>query len=151
MSKSLVNLTAYKKTKHISGWWEYVQHMPGECNKCRTIIRLLLDCHQLNVCTQRYDNGNALCKQCNMGDESVTHILYECSANVMQRNLLWENVMRQSPNGMKICVNTMSNIEKTKFILSGLNNMYCHEWTLLYKAVSEFINEIYFTRVQLKQ
>ena len=67
-SLTMYNTCLLNKKQRIC-WWDVVLRQPEHVNKCRLIIRLLLNVVRL---------GRERCKLCQYGMNTTTHILFEC-------------------------------------------------------------------------
>ena len=143
ISSSLSHVMSMTKTRTAIVWWDIVQKMPNQCRKCRTITRLLLECHHLESCTQKYVSTSNICKHCHTGIENLTHLFFECPENVIRRSVLREDFIKMCPNGLKNSINAMTNVEKTSLILSGLRANYFEEWIPIYCNIIDFIIILY--------
>ena len=146
----------YMKDRVVSvqllSWWSYVQLKPQDAYKCRVIIRLLLDCHNLKSCQLRYKREgvtNALCAYCNHGQiETISHVLFSCQALSDLRQLYWNRVLENCPHRLVQEMNLMNLEQKTALLLSCFNNTFIDEWIPLYNAVVNFIYNLYKQRCE---
>ena len=84
--KSLGMITIGTKLTMI-GWWQYGRLAPWDINRCRTVIRLLLNTYRLGKVNCQLCNNYKLC--------DITHILFECESLEQNRNRLWEMYARK--------------------------------------------------------
>jgi hypothetical protein len=135
-------------------WWEYVQANPTDTRKCRTVIKLLFDCHRLKSCLYRYkDNGinDPYCEYCDSrAIEDVQHIMFRCPENNDLRQELWKKIMEACPVTLYEDIMAMTISDKTTLFLSGLGNVYTQEWTPVYHAIAEYVHKIYYSRIMIQ-
>ncbi len=151
---SLRRLSQCMSSLSISAWWRLCQNNPCIINKCKTAVKLLLDCHQLNVRVCKYPNSlvkNSLCTSCNMfTNDTIEHMLFECSSLCDVRKILWNNVINECPS--EIFIRQMEEMEPDKratYLVSCLNNSYVVEWNHLFIAIVNFIHVIYRKKLAL--
>ena len=153
LNKTLSLLSITRITNCMLSWWQYVQLCPTDMYKCKAVARLLLDCHKLKTCRFRYkEEGvhNAICEHCTSSKpEAVSHVLFECTENEVMRERLWNIVIQQCPGSLAVEMNSMDNISKTAFVLTGLNNSFIREWIEIYKHLLDFIYTVYANRIKL--
>jgi len=134
-------------------WWHYIQVKPGDMFKCRTIIRLILDCHGLKTCQLRYKQegiSNPLCEFCDINaPETIEHLLFECNFNVNTRQAGWEMLRQQCLPKLLDEMDRMNNSQKAKFILSGFGNGFVLECVNLYEVAATFVYVTYNERMKL--
>ena len=132
-------------------WWEYIQVNPADMQKCRTVARLLFDCHRLKACLYRYKESNVTDPYCEFCDnraiENAEHILFRCPENSRLRRELWSRIRDVSPPALYEDVEEMSINSKCMFILGGFATTYVHDWYELYSACADFIHKIYYARI----
>ena len=136
---SLYNSLKYlnQEIEHLqmSTWWQHSHHNPGYARKNRTVIQLLLN---------KDRQGPKRCVLCNQHDtREVKHILFECGSLNEIRNTLWNNVIIQGPEALMGEFQSMSSMDRCKFVLNGLNSVYVQEWNNLYCSLSDFVVTIY--------
>ena len=68
---------------------------------------------------------------------------------LLHRNLYISKIRLSMPLAMRNEFSTMSHSRKLMFILSGLNDVFCHEFLLVYKNMSVFVYEMYKQRKKL--
>jgi hypothetical protein len=154
MYKTLQRIRVGMPNLEMLAWWHYVQINPSETWKCRTVLRLLLDCNDLRECQFRYHKEGVLDPYCHHCDErnieDVTHVLFECSESSTVRLELWNTVLACCPASLIPQLQQLSAIEKTTFVLTAFNNSFVTEWMSLYKAIVSYIHKIYTARLALK-
>ena len=129
-------------------WWEYVQEVPRDVRKCRVLLRLLFDCHNLKSCKIRYGEEleNHYCERCNYRQvESIEHVLFTCPGTVDLRRRLWEDVSTNCPQALYNELMVMTVEERTSFLLFGLGQ-YTREWQALYSAIVSYVYTLYISR-----
>ena len=119
---------------NISIRWEHAFKYPKYARKIRSVIRLLIN-------VDRY--GFSLCESCdNFVANTIEHVLFDCNANHVKREVLWNNVLELCPRALIIGLDNMSNKDLCVFILNGLNSKYIMEWGFLYSALVTFMYEM---------
>ena len=153
LSKTLSLIGTPVVSKTCLSWWKYVQSKPHSLFKCRTLIRLLLDCHELNSCKVKYKGSNvnsSMCNYCQKSSiEDVQHVLFECTAKEPKHDQLWSKVLKTCPSKLEKELMMMNSHDKTAFLLTGLNNSYMEEWVNIFEAVLDFVYETYLDHVLL--
>ena len=135
MYSSLKYLNQEVKHLQMSAWWEHGHHNPEYTRKNRIIIQLLLN---------KDRQGPKRCVLCNQHDtREVKHILFECAHLNEIRTTVWNAVISQGPQALIRDLQSMSSIDKCKFVLNGLNSAYVQEWCNLYCSLSDFVITIY--------
>ncbi len=136
---------------NISAWWLFVQDNPYEHSKCKEVIRLLLGVHNTNEKNVHKRNFSNLCHNCDMFERETTHhVLFKCKALSAIRLQMWTQVLNNCPKGElenELC--RMSDEKRTAFITSGLCDTYIQEWSLVYKAIADFINVLFKEKAKL--
>ena len=66
------------------------------------------------------------CALCCDGPDAPCHILFQCEALTPEILLYWQNIVKEMPLAMFGEVELPDQM-KTKYLLSGLNNIYIHE------------------------
>ena len=138
----------------IISWWRHAQENPAETKKCRSVMKLLLDCHQLKSCRYRHNEGasDPFCDYCQCRViENPSHVLFECDGNADIRKDLWDKVIVCCPDALAQQMQTMTVNDKAGFILTGLGNSYIPEWTTLFKQLANYIHKLYITRLAKSQ
>ena len=136
MCRSLCNVTedTWRRNKMVS-WWTYAKFNTWDINKCRIMIRLLLDSYRLN---------SKCCSICNNGQSSnATHILFQCNRFDNTRTQLWSDICNASPQRLGIELQNMNSDERCKFLLNALNCDFVRDWMELYKCVVKFVSTMY--------
>ena len=125
-----------------------------EMTKCRTVIRILFDCHNLKSCLFLYKSSDVTTPYCEYCDhravEDPHHVLFVCSENRDLRMELWQEIRCTLPIAMVNEVDDMSTQDKMLFLFSGLGN-YVPEWMDIYKSCLQYIHVIYNARVSLNR
>ena len=133
-----------------SWYWLYSQNNPSDTRKCRTFVKLLLQCHQLKACRYLYkENGPAdpFCEACDGRNvEDAKHILFECTGNARERIALWQTILDCCPDQLSRELMQMSIHDRVVFLLSGLGNCFIPEWSVIYNAIVKFIHSLYYGR-----
>ena len=129
-----VKLFAYPLVKkhQMSPWWVYASFNPIECNKCRILMRLMLNCYRL---------GRTRC--CDEHMNSLPHILFECRMLDDVRQKYWNIVRDTSVFNLFIDIEAMSGYERSKFILNGFNSNYIKEWEETYRVILLFVYKMF--------
>jgi len=122
-------------------WWGYCLMNPRDTPKCRTMLRLVVGESSLN----RSLDGNEvvvrpICELCGVGSPLTPHhVLFNCDMLREIRTPLLYNVANSAPSALWECMESMSSVNKTEFILSGFRCKYMHEWYELYQQVLNFV------------
>ena len=154
LNKTLYLFSTPIESNSMLAWWHFVQLKPSALFKCRIIMRLLLDCHNLKSCMVRHKGNeisNDLCEQCSLGTaENIQHILFECTRNDVQRKKLWFSVLNACPKALANDIERMDVKQKTAFLLTGLGNNFVKEWMYIYDQILDFVYSLYIDRIKLK-
>ena len=131
-------------------WWLYAQNNPSDTRKCRTVVKLLLKCHQLKACRYLYkEKGTAdpFCEACDDRlVEDAKHVLFECKGNSRKRLPLWQSILNCCPDQLSRELRQMPIDDRVVFLLSGLGNSFIPEWSNLYNAIAKFVHILYYSR-----
>ena len=151
---SLRRLRQSMPSLSISAWWSLCQNNPCIVDKCKTAIKLLLECHQLNVRVCKYPNSlvkSSLCTSCNMFiNDTIEHMLFECSSLYDIRKRLWNNIIDECPS--EIFIRQMEQMDSDKratYLVSCLHNSYIVEWNHLFNAIVTYIHVLYRKKLAL--
>ena len=151
---NLRGLRAGIKEVKMWSWWRYASSDPKHGKDIRTILKMLLNVHQLNSVTAHHEhNSTPRCQFCDTGAvESVAHMLFACSdpETCVSRNRLWAVVKENGPNNLITEIELLSIEERTIFLLTGLNNTYTPEWSAWLDNVKSFLVQMYIKRVVAK-
>ena len=80
---------------------------------------------------------------------TVNHMLFECEGLANIRNEACEVLKTKALPGTVHSLKDMTNHEKTKFMLSGMQTKYIREFEVSYNAILSFIVTVYNAKVQL--
>ncbi len=132
----------------ISAWWLFCQNNPCAISKCKTAIRLLLECHNLNVCACKYPTSvvkSSLCTCCSkFTNDTIEHLLFECDVLSDTREILWNDILSESPSiTFTKQLEDMDLCKRATYLVSGLNNSYVSEWDSLFSSIVSFIHNMY--------
>lgn len=133
-------------------WWSVCRRNPSCTRHCKTVVRLLTGESCLNSHRGRFVNGSRsrLCTICEeYEEETVPHLISQCSTLATIRQTLWRNVVAVAPRGWLSSLEQMNIPEKSRFLCSGFGS-YVSEWQLLYEAVARFISVQYTTRCLMR-
>ena len=137
-AKSFPSLSVCKDMSFIkmSCWWIYVQQFPYEMKKCVTIMKLMLGVHKLNCVLYKHKTcsiPSSLCNLCtSYEEETVSHLLFRCSYFQQTRKMLRKDVEEMCPSQILLgTINSMNDKNSCLFLMTGLNNSYVCEWTVL--------------------
>ena len=89
------------------------------------------------------------CALCCDDPDVPCHILFQCEALNTESLVYWQNIVKQMPLAMSGEVSELPDQIKTKYLLSGHNNSYTHEWQNLYERIADFISITYKKRHEL--
>ena len=149
--KTLTKVRPFLPHICILSWWRFGQQCPSSIRKCRSIIRLLLECHQLKSCKFKYKNEgihDPFCEYCDdRAVEDVEHVLFVCKENTEHRDKLWKRIVATCPNTLIQDMILMPVPIRTAFLLSGLGNSYVPEWKSLFIEVANYIHDLYSKRL----
>ena len=146
----LYNLPFYRFCVHdinIHPWWNFVKSTPSFFRQVSSVIALICGT-QPKFFQCNFDNKFCcLCPDRIL--DSAIHILFECPALNVHRNLYISKIHLSMPFAMKNEFNNMTHSDKLIFILSAMNSKYCQEFLIIYKSMSLFIHEMYKVRKKL--
>ena len=92
------------------------------------------------------------CYLCELHEyDGPAHVLFKCRNYHLglKRNLHWPEVLSYMPQAMARCLNDSNDMNKTRFILTGLNGSYVAEWIPLYSKIMIFVTQLYSERDKL--
>lgn len=148
--KSLPFYVACIQKIQIWPWWTFGDRFPNLLKKVRCLYRLMVGQSCIKTHTAHYDKSSSQCTLCdNNVTETADHLLFKCTLFQDTRNAKWIHVIDNAPIAMIREFERMSDVQKTKFILSGFSCDYTEEWCKLYQSVLEFCYSIYRARRQL--
>ena len=128
-------------------WWEICSKFPqlGERTSCA--MALLMGGQPKRM--QRNLNSSK-CKLCfGLDRENANHVLFRCPALEATRNNTWSELIRCMPQAMVEQMESKLTMEKTAFMLSGLNGTYVPEWSEIYCNILNFVHKLYRQRAHL--
>ena len=128
-------------------WWRFCKFKPTYTRKCKVILRIVSGNHVMRQ--RRCKPGtSAFCQDCcDMVDDSVQHMLFECSGLSECRQHAWQHVLNNSPQALAKQLECMSNICKTHLILCGYGS-YVNEWCDLYIVTCNFVCDMYALKLR---
>ena len=140
--ESRVNTMMYRSLQLVDikdwrsvGWWCFAKKYPWQVNKCRVIVRLLLNSYRL---------GTVVCPLCMCGQTNdIVHILFQCQAIECKRKVLLAEIYDVAPGALRADLEEMSMSVKTEYFLNALKCDFICEWTDLYNAVIRFVILLY--------
>jgi hypothetical protein len=128
-------------------WWHFSHNTPEFANKIRVMCCLLVSQTCLNSVVHHYRKSSPNCHLCTEHvNESVDHLLFDCKHFTNIRKQLWHDACVVLPPAMVYGFDKMSSVEKTVFMLSGMNCDYISEWNDIYIAIANFIYGMYIER-----
>ena len=87
--------------------------------------------------------GFSLCESCDIyATNTIEHLLFDCDANSVKREGLWNSVLEFCPIALIIRMDSMSKKDLCVFMLNGLNSEYIMERDLLHGALITFMYEM---------
>ena len=123
------------QTHTMLAWWCYAMKIPWDIKKCRLIVKLILNSYRL---------GRQNCSFCVDGRQnSIAHILFECSHTEDTRVRLWGEFCKICPNQLKCELERMSAETRCKFLLNALNSKFVTEWIEVYSHALQYIYCVY--------
>ena len=138
--KSLRLFTYTFNTLGFWPWWEYASRNPIAARKTKLLAQLLTGETKFRC----YINGDKFCTLClSPVLSALAHILFECTELTLLRSNLWITVENVAPTSFIFCMNTMSALEKTSFIMNGMNSKYIQEFHLLYDTLLFFVTSMF--------
>ena len=150
--KSLSQFSHYVKGIKLLSWWRFAQLKTADVRKCKSIARLLLDCHGLKVCQYRYKQegiNSYTCDWCNTGQaESISHVLFDCEEFHTIRADMWQRVLETCPNGLRNELIRMNSEQLTTLIITGYCDSFTIDWIPLFSETAAFIEKMYSVRVK---
>lgn len=133
-SLSMYNTNVVSGLQMIS-WWKVVYDAPERTNKCRLIVKLLLNVYRL---------GKKMCHLCDSyRRDSITHILFECDFVKDVRTKHWKKVASVCPLPLFNDMMKMTLDDRCAFLLSGLNAPYIDDWQNVYVTLLDFMYHTY--------
>ena len=108
----------------MSPWWAYASQNPVECNKCRVLMRLMLNSYRL---------GKKRCCDEHLND--LPHVLFECEILTQVRYKYWNIVHNSLVYNLINDIESMNCQERCKFILNGFNCVFMKEWEETYRVM----------------
>lgn len=116
-------------------WWIHAYHDNSYAKQNQTIVRLLL-----NV----FMYIEQICPCCDLNTvNDVVHIMFVCQCNEEVRERLWKELKKNTPTELYSRIESMSLIDRTKFILNACNSGYISEWKVMFDTLSNFICQTY--------
>ncbi len=73
-------------------------------------------------------------------------MLFHCAGLSDLRRELTLVLLEAMPPAMVLELNTMTDYQKTNFVLGGLNSAYIPEWDNIYSAIGTFVHDMYTER-----
>ncbi len=132
-------------------WWTVCRTNPTCTRHCKTVVKLLTGESCLNSHRGRFVNGarSRLCTICEeYEEETVPHLISQCSTLAPIRQTLWLHVTAVAPRGWLQSFELMNIPERSRFLCSGFGP-YVREWQSLYEAVARFLSMQYKSRCNL--
>ena len=136
-------------TIQLHPWWEFTKAVPNYYRQVSSIIAIICGA-QPKFFQCNFDN-RLCCLCCDRELDTPVHILFECSALAISRNLYLSKIRLSMPLAMKQEFNDMTNSNKCRFIFSAMNMKYCADFKIIYKSMASFIFEMYRARKKLYQ
>ena len=82
-----------------------------------------------------------------MVDDTVHHLLFECSGLSQIRDITWNNVVTAAPRALANDLYNMSSERKTILLLSGFGQ-FIQEWSNMFIVACNFLYEMYHVKKQ---
>ena len=117
--------------------------------------RLMVGEHRLQDNVVRVTRGQhgaapAVCQLCDsFQQETVEHLLFQCSAHEELRSTWWREVEAVAPPVLLGELSRMGARERTVFILSGLRSGFIPEWEETYTALLNYAINLYLHRTAI--
>ena len=128
-------------------WWRFCKYKPAYVNKCFVILRLATGNHVIRE-RRNKQYSSRMCQECNaMVDDTVHHMLFECSGLSQIRDITWNNVLTAAPRALANDLNNMSSERKTILLLSGFGQ-FIQEWSNMYIVACNFLYEMHHVKKQ---
>lgn len=143
-SLNMMNLSVPKN--RLWPWWQYASQYPCKYKKCRVLAKLMLMPRYV------YENNcymNGICVYCETSESyDLAHFLFTCKKYNECRNKEWSSACERLPIAFRNSFTEMTAMEKTIFILSGLNTNFMEEFRIIYDALLEFVFNMYAQNIQ---
>ena len=146
----LYNLPFYKYCVpdiRMHPWWYFAKNTPSFYRQVSSVIALI--CGTQPKFFQCNFNNMFCCLCPDRIVDSPIHVLFECPALNVYRNIYLSKIRLSMPLAMKNEWIDMTNSNKLIFILSAMNSNYSREFTIIYKSMSLFVYEMYRMRKKL--
>ena len=125
----------HERRNTISSWWIFSKDCPRYLKKCKHIIRLL---------TTPAIFESDTCKRCgNYETRTYEHVFFVCETLSVKRDELWSNFLHTCPGHLASEIEEMPHSAKTNFVLNGMNNSYVEKWQESYKALADFVSNLW--------
>ena len=127
-------------------WWMFARDMPHLFWKISGVVSLLMGGQPKGL---KRNAEKSKCGLCVSNDSDNTeHVLFRCDALNNARTPAWKEFNNSLLPAMCSDMQTLSDGEKTKWLLSGYGENYIPEWSMVYGATVFFIYNLYTTRAR---
>ncbi len=131
-------------------WWKVCKINPIFKWQCITLVKLVTGNHNLNTGRRQYVSKTKNCQMCDVTEESIEHVLFECAKLTTRREALWSDVISTMPAAMATEISRMSAHHKVIYILGGLNSGYIAEWNEVYLSILRFVSGLYTMATEMR-
>ena len=128
-------------------WWYFAKNTPSFYRQVSSVIALI--CGTQPKFFQCNFNNMFCCLCPDRIVDSPIHVLFECPALNVHRNIYLSKIRLSMPLAMKNEFISMTYSDKLTFILSAMNSNYSREFSIIYKSMSLFVYEMYRARKKL--
>ena len=81
-------------------------------------------------------------------EEDISHMLWRCTEHTRHRGIGLKELKRVMPPAMWFSFSVMTDKEKSRFLITGLNCNFMIEWHEIYLAIINLTWSIYIHRQQ---
>ena len=128
-------------------WLYFPKLQPNYARKCQTMLTLLCADHTLNANRGFYMFSTTKCVLCDrFEEEDVNHMLWRCYEFAILRQVGLEEIERHMPPAMWNTFTDLTDAEKSRFIITGMNCSFTAEWHEIYISILNLVCSIYMHR-----
>ena len=132
-------------------WWKFCRANPGMTRRAGYCLAVFMGVQPLGM-QRNLEAANKMCSLCKRcATENANHVLFECTSLITCRTAEWSKVLSSMPYAMAQW--TLENEQQTEniigMLLSGLGGSYVSEWNPIYKAILNFVWNLYDNRQRM--